>query len=131
MINDGFLQKWMARRRLPPGRLDVLPDVETRELGNRRDILVYLPASYDRNEREYPVLYMHDGQNLFDPSTSFAGEWGVDVALAKAPRKGRRAIVVGIPNMGTERIREYSPFVDAKNGGGLGDVYVAFLLNTL
>jgi predicted alpha/beta superfamily hydrolase len=74
---------------------------------------------------------MHDGQNLFDPETSFAGEWGVDEALAKAPRKGRRAIVVGIPNMGIERIREYSPFVDERNGGGLGDVYVSFLLNTL
>ena len=126
-----FLEKWQSRRRTPPGRLEVIPDVASPQLGNRRDILVYLPASYDRTEVRYPVLYMHDGQNLFDPATSFAGEWGVDTALAKAPRKGRRAIVVGIPNAGIDRIREYSPFVDARNGGGEGDAYLAFLHETL
>jgi predicted alpha/beta superfamily hydrolase len=129
--SSAFLNKWMARRRSPPGTLETIPDVYSPELGNRRDITVYLPSSYAKNDRPYPVIYMHDGQNLFDPSTSFAGEWGVDEALARASRRGRRTIVVGIPNMGIERIREYSPFVDAKNGGGLGDVYVAFLLNTL
>jgi predicted alpha/beta superfamily hydrolase len=122
-----FLDKWKARRRTAPGRLEVIPDVESRELGNRRDILVYLPASYDRSDKPYPVLYMHDGQNLFDPTTSFAGEWGVDSALARAPRKGRRAIVVGIPNAGIERIREYAPFVDPRIGGGWGDVYLDWL----
>ncbi|MEO6445971.1 MAG: alpha/beta hydrolase-fold protein [Gemmatimonadaceae bacterium] len=101
------------------------------ELGNRRDILVYLPASYGKTDRAYPVLYMHDGQNLFDPTTSFAGEWGVDQAMARAPRKGRRAIVVGIPNMGVDRMREYSPFVDPVNGGGRGDAYLEFLLKTV
>ena len=109
----------------------MLPDVESPELGNRRDILVYLPATYEKGERAFPVLYMHDGQNLFDPSTSFAGEWGVDVALAKAPRKGRRAIVVGIPNMGSDRINEYSPFVDERMGGGRGDAYLDFITHTV
>jgi len=49
-------------------------------LGNRRDVLVYLPPGYRRfSSRRYPVLYMHDGQNVFDAATSFAGvEWGVD-----------------------------------------------------
>ncbi|MBV6520138.1 MAG: putative protein YbbA [Gemmatimonadaceae bacterium] len=126
-----FLEKWLARRRSPPGTLEVIQDVYSPELGNRRDISVYLPSSYSKNDRPYPVIYMHDGQNLFDPTTSFAGEWGVDEALARARRKGRRAIVVGVPNMGIDRIREYSPFVDARNGGGLGDVYVSFLLNTV
>jgi predicted alpha/beta superfamily hydrolase len=126
-----YLDKWLARRRNPPGRLEVLPDVYSSELVNRRDVLVYLPASYETSTRPFPVIYMHDGQNLFDPSTSFAGEWGADEALAKAPRGGRRAIIVGIPNMGIDRIREYSPFVDARSGGGLGDVYVSFILNTL
>lgn len=126
-----FLEKWKARRRSAPGRLEVIPDVESRELGNRRDILVYLPASYDRSERPYPVIYMHDGQNLFDPTTSFAGEWGIDTALAKAPRKGRRAIIVGIPNAGMDRIREYSPFVDPRIGGGRGDEYLDWLGETV
>jgi predicted alpha/beta superfamily hydrolase len=126
-----FLQKWMARNRTPPGTLEVIQDVYSPELGNQRDVLVYVPSSYARTDKPYPVIYMQDGQNLFDPSTSFAGEWGVDQALARAPRKGRRAIIVGIPNMGIDRIREYSPFVDAQNGGGLGDAYVSFLVDTL
>jgi predicted alpha/beta superfamily hydrolase len=126
-----FLEKWKARRRSAPGRLEVIEQVESRELGNRRDILVYLPSSYDRSDQRYPVVYMHDGQNLFDPATSFAGEWGVDTALARAARKGRRAIVVGIPNAGIDRIREYSPFVDERNGGGLGDVYLAWVHDTV
>ena len=126
-----FLEKWKARRRSAPGRLDVIPEIESRELGNRRDILVYLPTSYDKSDKPYPVIYMHDGQNLFDPATSFAGEWGVDSAMARAPRKGRRAIVVGIPNAGIERIREYSPFVDPRIGGGLGDIYLDWIENTV
>jgi predicted alpha/beta superfamily hydrolase len=126
-----FLEKWKARRRTAPGRLDVIHGVESTELGNRRDILVYVPASYDKSDKPYPVLYMHDGQNLFDPATSFAGEWGVDSALARAPRKGRRAIVVGIPNAGLDRIREYSPFIDAKIGGGMGDAYLDWLEGTV
>lgn len=121
----------MSRRRTPPGSLEVIRDVESAELGNRRDLVVYLPASYGRSEQPFPVLYMQDGQNLFDPATSFAGEWGVDRAMARAPRKGRRAIVVGIPNAGIDRIREYSPYVDARNGGGLGDVYLDFVLGTV
>lgn len=128
---DRFLDKWKARRRGPPGRLEVIPDVASRVLGSRRDILVYLPASYDKTGNRYPVIYMHDGQNLFDPATSFAGEWGVDKALAKAPRKGRRAIIVGIPNAGINRIREYSPFIDERNGGGLGDAYLDWLEQTV
>jgi predicted alpha/beta superfamily hydrolase len=109
----------------------VIPDLQSPQLGNRRDILVYLPSSYDRTGARYPVIYMHDGQNLFDPATSFAGEWGVDTALARAPRKGRRAIVVGVPNAGIDRIREYSPFPDPHHGGGGGDAYLAFLAETV
>jgi predicted alpha/beta superfamily hydrolase len=126
-----FQDKWKARRRSAPGRLDVIPRVESHQLRNQRDILVYLPSSYDKTDRPYPVLYLHDGQNLFDPATSFAGEWGVDTALARAPRKGRRAIVVGIPNAGIERIQEYSPFVDGRIGGGLGDAYLDWIEGTV
>lgn len=130
-ISSGFYQKWVARHRSPPGTLEVIHDVHSPELGNRRDILVYLPSSYEKSDRPFPVLYMHDGQNLFDPMTSFAGEWGVDASMARAPRRGRRAIVVGIPNMGIDRMKEYSPFVDARHGGGGGDLYLDFLVHTL
>lgn len=130
-ISRNFIEKWMSRGRQAPGTLHVLHDVFAPQLGNRRDIVVYTPASYARTDRRFPVLYMHDGQNLFDPRTSFAGEWGVDKAMARAPRKGRRAIVVGIPNMGVDRMKEYSPWVDDSHGGGGGDAYVDFLVHTL
>jgi predicted alpha/beta superfamily hydrolase len=129
--SSGYLDKWLTRGRSAPGTLDVIPDVYSPELGNHRDIIVYTPASYLKSRRPFPVIYMQDGQNLFDPRTSFAGEWGVDVALARAPRRGRRAIIVGIPNMGVDRMREYSPFHDTRHGGGGGDAYVDFVLQTL
>jgi predicted alpha/beta superfamily hydrolase len=112
--------------------LEVLEGVPSPELGNHRDVLVYLPPSYRQSERSYPVLYMQDGQNLFDPSTSFAGEWGVGRAMNAAARRGLEAIVVGVPNMGPERLNEYSPWPDAEaGGGGKGDAYATFLARTL
>src|SRR5687768_16651413 len=101
------------------------------ELENRRDILVYLPASYAESNRRYPVIYMHDGQNLFDQSTAFGDEWKVDETLEATSRRGLEAIVVAIPNMGTERCDEYSPFPDVDCGGGKGDAYLRFIAETL
>ena len=63
------------------GNLKVLPDVLSPQLGNERDILVYLPPSYSLGTKSYPVLYFQDGQNLFDQETSFAGEWQVDETM--------------------------------------------------
>ena len=94
-----------------------MENVHSPELGNRRDVLVYLPPSYRQSARSYPVLYMQDGQNLFDPSTSYAGEWGVGRAMNSAARRGLEAIVVGVPNMGAERMDEYSPYPDTEAGG--------------
>lgn len=113
------------------GDVRVLSELYSPQLHNRREILVYLPPSYSQGERRYPVVYMHDGQNLFDAATSFAGEWGVDETLEELSREGIEAIVVGIPNLGAERLKEYSPFVDRRHGGGLGDLYVDFIADTL
>jgi isoamylase len=96
----------------------------------RRDVDVYLPASYDEGRRRYPVVYMHDGQNLSDPSTAFAGTWRLDEALRDLASRGIDAIVVGVHNT-RERLAEYSPFPDRKHGGGAGRSYVAFLGDTL
>lgn len=114
------------------GSIKHLPHVHSPQLGNDRDLLVYLPPSYDAGDRRYPVVYMHDGQNLFDPATSFSGEWEVDQTLEQASEEeGLEAIVVAIPNMGAERTNEYSPFVDHSNGGGKGERYVEFLAETV
>ena len=63
------------------GNIRRLEGVESPQLGTQRDVLVYLPPSYGSSGRHYPVLYMQDGQNLFDRVTSFAGEWGVDETM--------------------------------------------------
>jgi predicted alpha/beta superfamily hydrolase len=113
------------------GTVKVLHKLRSPQLGNERDILAYLPPSYATGEHRYPVIYMHDGQNLFDPATSFGGEWEVDQTMEAASRDGLEAIVIGIPNMGAERCNEYSPFKDRNNGGGKGDKYLDFIVHTL
>lgn len=113
------------------GSIKQLDGVHSPQLDNERHLLVYLPPSYGAGERRYPVLYMHDGQNLFDPATSFAGEWAVDQTLEAASEDGLEAIVVAIPNMGADRTNEYSPFRDPKSGGGRGDDYLRFIVETV
>jgi predicted alpha/beta superfamily hydrolase len=113
------------------GHVRVLPRVRSPQLRNTRDIQVYLPPSYKASGRHYPVIYMHDGQNLFDPELSFAGEWGVDETMERLAPVGFEGIVVAIPNMGGERAHEYSPWVDPRGGGGKGDAYLDFITDTL
>ena len=113
------------------GSIKCLEKVHSPQLNNERDLLVYLPPTYGTGDRRYPVIYMHDGQNLFDPATSFAGEWAVDQTLEAASEDGIEAIVVGIPNLGAERTNEYSPFLDTRNGGGKGEAYLRFIVETI
>ena len=95
-------------------------------------IWVYLPPNYSETSKKYPVIYMHDAQNLFDNKTSFLGEWQVDETLNKLFKKtGKAFIVVGIENGGTERINEYTPWKNNKYGGGKGEIYIDFIVNTL
>ena len=84
----------------------------SRLLGNRRDVLVYLPPGYRRSRRRYPVLYMQDGQNVFDAATSFTGvEWGIDETVERltVEKKIAPVIVVAVANAGEDRIHEYTP----------------------
>jgi alpha-glucosidase len=95
-------------------------------------IWVYLPPNYQSSTKKYPVIYMHDGQNLFDAATSFVGEWEVDETLNDLFKKtGKGFIVVGIENGGEDRINEYTPWKNEKYGGGKGAVYIDFIVNTL
>ncbi|MGI9113981.1 MAG: esterase [Chthoniobacterales bacterium] len=86
---------------------------ESRTLGNRRDVLVYLPTGYRRFvRRRYPVLYLQDGQNVFDAATAFGGvEWGVDETAQRLIRKRliEPLIIVAVNNTGNDRIHEYTP----------------------
>jgi predicted alpha/beta superfamily hydrolase len=112
-----------------PGRIRTLRALLSPGSQQSRDVSVHLPTSYrlDRSRR-FPVIYMQDGQNLFDPEASFAGSWGVDEAVHAQGPRGAEAIVVGVPNAGIDRIREYSPWSDPHHGGGEADDYLRFLL---
>ncbi len=115
------------------GNVQVLPGLASSELGRSMDLLVYLPPSYHESERRrFPVLLMQDGQNLFDRFTSYAGDWQVDEILeSMAQEEGLEAIVVGIPNGGTARLDEYSPWLDRSYGGGRARDYLSFLAGTV
>ena len=106
------------------------------QLGGRaRRVWLYLPPGYARGHRRYPVLYLQDGQNVFDEATAFAGEWGVDETLNRLAATGPRpaaCIVVAVDNGGEHRLDEYSPWVNAEyKKGGEGRQYTDFLALTL
>ena len=115
----------------------------SRTLGNRRDILVYLPPGYRRFRRQqYPVLYLQDGQNVFDAATAFAGvEWGVDETAQRLIRQRliEPLIIVAVANTGPDRIHEYAPtrgIIDTKGkrkkrSRGLARKYAKFLIQEL
>jgi predicted alpha/beta superfamily hydrolase len=120
------------------GNFEIIKKFKSKILNNERDIIVLLPPSYfskllKNHIKRYPVLYMHDGNNLFDPNTSFQGvDWGIDEACAKLYKTGAitELIVVAVCN-NTERMNEYTPFKDPKHGGGGGDKYLRFLIEEL
>ena len=82
-------------------------------LGNSRNVLVYLPPGYRRTRtRRYPVLYLHDGQNVFDAATAFGGnEWRADETAQRLIEQNliEPVIIVAVANTGVERIHEYAP----------------------
>lgn len=97
-------------------------------LNRTRQIRVYLPPGYANSGKRYPVLYMHDGQNLFDDATSYAGEWGVDETLNALAERGQlELIVVGIDNGGDKRMTELNGFDDSQAGKKEGEAYVRFI----
>ena len=108
-------------------------DFEIPQLNRNRRIWIYLPPDYNSSKKSYPVLYMHDGQNLFDEATSFAGEWQVDETLDRLYKeKGLELIVIGIDSDSSKRMDEYSPWKSSTyNGGGEGDAYLDFIVKTL
>jgi predicted alpha/beta superfamily hydrolase len=102
------------------------------QLKRTRRIWIYLPPDYANSKKRYGVLYMHDGQNLFDNATSYSGEWGVDEYLDSIFKKGKKeVIVVGIDNGLNKRMNEYNPWEFQNFGKGEGDQYVDFLVKNL
>lgn len=118
----------------PFGKVSIIPAFSSPQLQNTRALRLYLPPSYQENAaKRYPVLYMHDGQNLFDAkSAAYGVEWNVDETVNRLIATGvlDEIIVVGIDNT-PERIPEYTPCCDKKYGGGRLDAYQRFVVDTV
>lgn len=112
-------------------------------LNETRRIQVYLPKNYSNN-KEFPVIYFHDGQNIFDATNSFSGHsWGIKETLDQFYSKHQKGIIaVAIDNAEANRMNEYSPWLsinfqellpewNADKFGGLGENYNTWIINTL
>ncbi|MEO6000531.1 MAG: alpha/beta hydrolase-fold protein [Chitinophagaceae bacterium] len=98
------------------------------QLNRTRRLWLYLPEGYTKSKKRYPVLYMHDGQNLFDEATSFSGEWEVDKTLDSL---SNACIVIGIDNGGHSRMNEYNINDSEQFGKAEGRLYLEFVVETL
>jgi len=128
---------WVDHGKAIPGRITMTGDIRQHKkfhselLKNDRTIIVYLPPGYEDDEsKRYPVLYMHDGQNLFDEATSFQGiEWKLDETAQRLISSGKvqPVIIVGVYNFET-RNSEFAPPMFVGKGKGTGDLYARFVV---
>ncbi|MCW8108542.1 alpha/beta hydrolase-fold protein [Alteromonas ponticola] len=98
--------------------------------GKGRKVWIYLPPGYESSTKRFPVLYMHDGQNVFDSATSYVGEWEVDETLNTLAGEGWQVpIVVAINHGNEERVNELSPWAHEKYPEVVGKAYAEFIIN--
>ena len=102
--------------------------IDAPQLSTNKKIWLYIPSSYASGKKKYPVIYMHDAQNLFDSKTSYAGEWRLDETLDSLKAQ---VIIVGIEHGNEKRLEELTPFPNEKYGGGKADNYLEFITKTL
>lgn len=104
-------------------------NINAPQLKTTKQIWVYLPKNYENSRNAYSVIYMHDAQNLFDDKTSYAGEWQIDEFLDTF--EGHQTIIVGIEHGNEKRLDELTPYPNNTYGGGKGDAYLNFIVETL
>lgn len=107
------------------------PAFEMPQLGRKRRIWVCLPPGYHHSDRRYPVIYMQDGQNLFNNPDALFGSWDVDKVLNRVFSDKLAVILVGIENGREHRVAEYAPWPHPEHGGGEGKAYLDFICDTL
>jgi len=101
-------------------------------LDRTRKVRIYLPPEYDSSENHYPVIYMHDAQNLFDDATAYSGEWKVDEILNGLAKSHQlNLIVVGIDNGQDKRLTELSAWDHPEYGTAEGQQYLAFITDQI
>jgi len=103
-------------------------EIDAPQLQTKKKIWVYLPLNYEKSNKKYPVIYMHDAQNLFDATASYAGEWNIDETLDSLKAK---VIIIGIAHGNEKRIDELTPYKNEKHGGGNANAYLEFIIKTL
>ena len=103
--------------------------IEAPQLDTEKTIWVYLPKSYDTSEKQYPVIYIFDAQNLFDANSSFVGEWKVDEYLDTLT--DNKSIIIGVEHGDDKRIEELTPYKHATYGGGNGNAFLNFITHIL
>ncbi|MBN8505489.1 MAG: alpha/beta hydrolase [Burkholderiales bacterium] len=135
LLNTLFLYPALAAAQRPPSvadasRLIVTEPLPMPGLERSRRLRIYLPPDYaGQPERRYPVIYFHDGQNVFDDATSYAGEWGADELLDRLARQqGLHVIAVAVDNGGERRMTELNPWDHERFGKGEGFAYLRFLV---
>jgi predicted alpha/beta superfamily hydrolase len=102
--------------------------IDAPQLEGKKKIWLYLPINYETSTKKYPVIYMHDAQNLFDAKTSYVGEWNIDEKLDSL---NAQVIVVGIEHGNEKRLEELTPYKNEKYGGGKADMFLDFIVKTL
>lgn len=113
------------------GQLLPLRQIDSPQLTGTRGVTVYLPPGYEDGERRYPVLYVHDGQNLFDPARSYTGTtWSLAEALDQQAAEGRPTLAICVDHGGRWRAADYNPFAMPK-WPARADTYLSFLVDTL
>lgn len=141
-MTDTAGPQWVDRGPFPEGHtltghFNILRDFRSLVLGNTRHVFIYLPPGYDHaTDRRYPVLYMQDGQNLFDPGLSFirGQDWRLDETAQWLIETGaiEPLIIVGVDHAGVGRAGEYAPTEDPRRAeGGRAEAYGAMLTSEL
>jgi predicted alpha/beta superfamily hydrolase len=102
--------------------------IEAPQLQTAKKIWVYLPQNYAATTKKFPVIYMHDAQNLFDENTAYAGEWQIDETLDSLKAQ---VIVIGIEHGNEKRIDELTPYKNEQYGGGNANNYIDFIVSNL
>ena len=137
LLSFGYVAKTQQSAHTLTGDIRYHKSFHSRLLNNDRDVIVYLPPGYDADKQQrFSVLYLHDGQNLFDGATAFipGQEWKVDETAESLIKAGKiePLIIVGVNNTGKDRVNEYTPTQDAKyKAGGSADLYGRMLIEEL
>lgn len=113
------------------GEIRIIENFPMPELKSKTTIRIYLPETYSKDtQKRFDVIYMHDGQNLFDKKTAAYGEWHVDETLQALTNGEKKFIVVGIDNT-PNRLVVYNPYSNQRFGAGRGEHYLQFIIKTL